>query len=200
MQVVEKLKRRIGRLTARGRPSREELREAVHTRKTRLFMLADDGIIPNNATLPLVLYGNAVNHKGAADQAAAFKALFERNGWGDSWRDGIYDYAHYHSNKHEVLGIARGRVRVRFGGDHGREIELKVGDVAILPAGTGHQCLKASKDLLVVGAYPPEGEYDECRATPADREQALKRIAATPKPKSDPVYGKDGPLTTAWPA
>ena len=27
--------------------------------------------------------------------------LFEANGWGDTWRDGIYDYVHYYSRIHE---------------------------------------------------------------------------------------------------
>ncbi|AHY49516.1 hypothetical protein BJS_02356 [Bradyrhizobium japonicum SEMIA 5079] len=35
--------------------------------------------------------------------------LFEANGWGDTWRDGICHYAHYHSRIHEVLGITRGK-------------------------------------------------------------------------------------------
>jgi len=65
--------------------------------------------------------------------------LFEANSWGDTWRDGIYSYVHYHSRIHEVLGIARGKGRVRFGGNKGRIFTLKAGDVAILPAGTGHQ-------------------------------------------------------------
>jgi uncharacterized protein YjlB len=55
----------------------------------------------------LVIYKSAVRLPEALDPAAVFEELFESNGWGGSWRDGIYDYAHYHSRIHEVLGIAR---------------------------------------------------------------------------------------------
>jgi uncharacterized protein YjlB len=124
--------------------------------------------------------------------------LFETNGWGDSWRNGVYDYVHYHSRIHEVLGIARGRAQVRFGGSFGRVLNLKAGDVAILPAGTGHQCLKASKDFLVVGAYPPSGTYDVCRGTKAEHERAMKTISKVARPKKDPVYGRAGALPVLW--
>lgn len=123
--------------------------------------------------------------------------LFEANGWGDTWRNGIYDYVHYHSRIHEVLGIARGKGRVRFGGKKGRIFTLKAGDIAVLPAGTGHQCLRADDDLLVVGAYPPVGTYDEC-TTVEDRPRALKSIPKVPPPRKDPVYGADGPLAKLW--
>ena len=56
------------------------------------------------------------------------------------WRNGIYPYVHYHSMIHEAMGMARGRAKVRFGGENGQEIEIVAGDVVILPAGTGHQC------------------------------------------------------------
>lgn len=103
--------------------------------------------------------------------------LFEQNGWGDSWRDGIY--VHYHSRIHEVLGIGGGSAKVQFGGPHGRIAPLKAGDVAILPAGTGHQCCGVSRDFLVIGAYPPAGTYDEC-TKPAQHERALKTIPKAP--------------------
>ncbi|MET4519551.1 uncharacterized protein YjlB [Bradyrhizobium sp. I1.8.5] len=116
---------------------------------------------------------------------------------GDTWRDGIYDYAHYHSRIHEVLGIARGKGRVRLGGRKGRIIRLKAGDVAILPAGTGHQCLSVEEDFLVVGGYPPVGTYDECTEL-EDRPKALRTIPKVPVPRKDPIYGAAGPLLQLW--
>ena len=68
----------------------------------------------------------------------------------------------------------------------------------VLPAGTGHESLSASKDLLVVGAYPPGAQYDECRGSPQEHERALQSIPKVPLPKMDPVYGAGGPLLEAW--
>ena len=102
------------------------------------------------------------------------------------------------SPNHEAMGVARGRAKVRFGGKTGRELELEAGDVAILPAGTGHQCLKASRDFMVVGAYPPDGEYDLCRARKAARKNALDTIPQVPLPKKDPAFGTKGPLKRLW--
>jgi uncharacterized protein YjlB len=104
---------------------------------------------------------------------------------------------HYRSGIHEVLGIARGKGRVRFGGKKGRIYTLKAGDVAILPAGTGHQRLSADDEFLVIGAYPPTGTYDEC-TTIEERPQALKTIPKVPVPRKDPVYGTGGPISKFW--
>jgi uncharacterized protein YjlB len=135
---------------------------------------------------------------GSLDPAAIFEALFARNGWGDSWRDGIYDYVHYHPRTHEVLGIARGRARVQFGGRKGRKLDLKAGDVVVLPAGTGHQRLAGGKDLLVVGAYPALGHYDEFGTSTDEHDRALVTVARVPPPRGDPVYGRNGPLKRLW--
>jgi len=127
-----------------------------------------------------------------------FEALFDSHGWRDGWRDGIYDFLHYHSRTHEVLGIARGTARVRFGGAKGHNIALKAGDVIVQPAGTGHQRIDASKNLLVVGAYPAGSDYDECHPTRTGHDRALQPIASTPAPRADPVYGAKGPLKALW--
>lgn len=162
------------------------------------YLFADDGTIPNNPTLPLVVYPAVVNLSGTAYPEDTVEQMFASNAWGDSWRNGIYPYVHYHSQIHEGLAIARGRAKVRFGGESGEELDLGPGDVAILPAGTGHQCLWHSPDLVVIGAYPKGGRFDLCRGSKAEREKALSVIPTVPLPDTDPVYGKDGPLLKLW--
>jgi len=162
------------------------------------FLFADDGSIPNNPKLPFVVLPNAIDLTGTADPEEIIEAAFHKNGWGQMWRNGIFPYVHYHSMIHEGLGIARGRAKVRFGGGNGKELDLAPGDVAILPAGTGHQCLWASPDLVVIGAYPKSGTYNLCRGSKAEHTKALTTIPKVPLPDTDPVYGKDGPLMRAW--
>ncbi len=152
--------------------------------------LADDGSIPNNQRLPLMLWRRVVD-PGDRDPAARLEAIFARHGWVPAWRDGIYPFPHYHSTAHEVLGIARGCVRVRLGGARGVELVVEAGDVVFLPAGVGHQRLEPAPDLLVVGAYPPGQRPDLRRGLHEERVSALARIAALPDPP-DPVRG--GPL------
>jgi uncharacterized protein YjlB len=158
------------------------------------FLFADDGVVPNNPTLPLVIYRAAIDLAGSPDPADVIENTFIAHGWRNTWRNGIYEYVHYHSMIHEGLGIARGRARVRFGGRDGEELDLGPGDVAILPAGTGHQCLWASPDLLVIGAYPRGGRLYLCRGSKAEHARALLSIPQVPLPHSDPVFGKNGPL------
>ena len=164
--------------------------------KLLTFVFADDGFVPNNP-LPFVIYQGAVDVANDHPENT-IERLFGANGWSDMWRDGIYDYLHYHSTVHEALGIARGHARVRFGGDGGKEIEVSAGDVAILPAGTGHQCVSASDDFSVVGAYPPGARMQVTRPTPENHRKALRTIPEVKLPKTDPVAGDNGPLVSLW--
>lgn len=163
------------------------------------FRFEDDGAVPNNPALPMLVYRGAIDVADARDPESAIEAIFQANGWGrDLWRNGIYPFTHYHSMTHEVLAIARGRTRVRFGGAGGVDLDLAAGDVAVLPAGTGHQRLSASAGLRVIGGYPPEGAYDLCHATAAEYAAALAAIPQVPLPASDPLGGADGPLLSLW--
>jgi uncharacterized protein YjlB len=198
MYVKETVKKTFESVTGIGKRSPEDVRALIHHRKPQTILFRDDGATPNNPKLPFIRYRSPVRLKDSHDPAAIFEELFHLHGWGKSWRNGIYDYLHYHSRTHEVLGIARGEARVRFGGDKGRIVEVHAGDVAILPAGTGHQRLSASPDLLVVGAYPPEGSYDECRGSEAEHARAVQSIAQVPIPAEDPVYGRDAGLNKLW--
>jgi uncharacterized protein YjlB len=160
------------------------------------FVFADDGLVPNNR-IPFLVYKGAVDVENGHPEKT-IEGLFGANGWGDMWRNGVYDFPHYHATVHEALGIARGQARVRFGGNSGREIVVEAGDVAILPAGTGHQCLSASADFSVVGAYPPGARMQVTRPTPENHARALQTIPLVELPKSDPVLGADGPLVKLW--
>lgn len=193
----EKVKRLMERLTGWGRVPESEIPDLIVARKANTFRFRDDGVIPNHPRWPMLSYRHPVLLSSDVDPAAVFEDLFQLNGWGRSWRGGIYNYVHYHSQTHEVLGIARGKVKVRFGGNRGRLCYGKAGDVFILPAGTGHQCLGASEDFLAVGAYPAKGTYDECTSSEV-HDTAVRNIMKVPRPRKDPVYGSKGPLREIW--
>lgn len=159
--------------------------------------LADDGTFPNNERLPVLVYERAIE-PGSEDPAARFEEVFRQNGWGGTWRNGIYSYHHYHSTAHEVLGVARGTARVQLGGESGPVFEVEAGDVLVLPAGVAHKNLGSSPDFLVVGAYPEGQDYDMNYGRPGERPEADRNIRKTPLPEKDPVHGADGPLVEHW--
>lgn len=199
MSFIQDVKRAVEQVTGLGRPSAAALADAARPRKPNLYRFKDDGETPNNPRLPLIVYRTPVRRLPHCDAAAIFEDLFACNGWGESWRDGVYPFNHFHTKTHECLGIARGTVTVQFGGSRGRKIALRAGDVVVTPAGTGHRRLQATDNLLVVGAYPANGGgYDEPQPGEIDHGAAVASIAKVKPPAADPVYGKDGPLLHHW--
>lgn len=163
--------------------------------KAEAFYFTDDGDIPNNR-LPLIVYRDAL--APSADTASAFEALFRQHGWGRMWRSVIFPFHHYHSNSHEVLGIAAGRVTLHMGGERGMVLEATTGDVLLIPAGVGHKRLSPPEGLTVVGAYPQGApDYDLYREG-AEDPRIRGRIALVAMPATDPVGGTDGPMQQLW--
>ena len=156
------------------------------------FLFEDEGGFPNSR-LPLLYYPQAV-----PPDPDAIEGVFARNGWSGAWRDGIFDYHHFHSIAHEVLGIARGEVRVCFGGPEGRIVTARAGDVVVIPAGVAHCNKGQSNDLLVIGAYPGGADYDIRRGNPSEREEVVRNIAQVPLPAQDLLAGAAGPLRRLW--
>lgn len=134
--MLEDLKKSTERFTGGQRLSADQLAALLRQTKRGMFRFRDDGGTPNHPRWPVIIYWNVVQLPRTLDPAAVMEKFFESNDWGKSWRNGIYDYLHYHSSVHEVLGIARGSAKVRLGGDRGRTFKLSAGDVVILPAGT----------------------------------------------------------------
>lgn len=169
------------------------------TLRTETYLIRDDGTIPNNERLPLVVYRSAIAAAPGPEAEERFKALFTRQGWGGIWVDGIYPFHHYHARTHEILGIAEGAAEVQFGGPSGPVVRVEAGDAVAIPAGVGHCRRSDSPGLMVVGAYPRwQDDLDLKRATDAERTQALEEIPKVALPDMDPLMGKAGGLLELW--
>ena len=160
------------------------------------FNFKEDGVFPNSV-LPVLLYRQAFKTE-TGDRASAIEQCFAENDWTNSWRNGVYSFAHYHSTTHEVLGAFGGTATLRLGGEHGKDVEVHSGDVIVIPAGVAHQNIGASADFAVVGAYPDGREWDLLRGRAGERPKADRTIAALPIPDYDSIYGAEGPLPQIW--
>jgi len=100
-------------------------------------LFQDDGHLPNNPKLPLLVYLGALSVYD--DLSSECEAWSGENGWGGAWRGRVFTYHHYHSSVHEVLGIVRGTAHLVLDGESGAALELETGDVAVTVAGVG-QC------------------------------------------------------------
>ncbi|MFL5763850.1 MAG: cupin domain-containing protein [Bacteroidia bacterium] len=159
------------------------------------YFLKDDGRFPNNAGLPVLLYKNALALPKFFPGNFIMK-LFAKNGWKNAWKDGVYDFHHYHSTTHEVLGVYRGKTTVLLGGTRGVELTLEKGDVLVIPAGVAHKNITPKSTFKCVGAYPDGKEYDMNYGKIGERPGTDKNIRNVAIPETDPLG--EGAIQKYW--
>ncbi|SMD10425.1 Uncharacterized protein YjlB [Pedobacter nyackensis] len=153
-----------------------------------IYHFTDDGIIPNSRH-PVLVFRQVFNLD--PDLGADWlEGHFAENGWTNAFRWRVYDYHHYHSNTHEVLGVYAGNASLQLGGEHGQQLQVGIGDVVILPAGTGHKSVSHSKDFAIVGAYPDGKEPDLIRLEDERPKDVREKVDTVPLPENDPLSGK----------
>jgi uncharacterized protein YjlB len=165
--------------------------------KIETLLIPGNGPFPNNDALPLVLVRHAFD-ASAMNLVRAIEKTFHGNTWGGSWRNGIFNFHHYHSTAHEVLGLYTGWVSVQFGGPNGQTTSAEAGDIIIIPAGVSHNNLDQSYDFRCVGAYPAGQSPDMQYGKPGERPRTDHNIRSVPLPETAPVFGKSGPLLKIW--
>ncbi len=183
-----------------------------------VYLTESDGM-PNNDKLPLILYRGAVD-LGDEEPETVFEKIFAQHRWGNGFQGDTFPFHHYHSVAHEVVGFARGRAEIQFGGPAGPIHQVQAGDAVVIPAGVGHRRLDETPGFSSVGAYPPGQSPDLCVMSESDARIARQRpdmgnlkvsvigenelqatrasIAGTALPETDPILGNRGPIMTLW--
>lgn len=152
-------------------------------------LLADNGIVPNNA-LPALVYRQAAPDTGNLDEW--FRTTFAEHRWIGARDDLLSDTDHYHSNAFTVFGVVSGSGDMALGGSGGVELTLHARDVVVLPAGVS--CRRVSGDLRVVSSFFEEAHPDTLNVEPFEHDAAAERVNNVAPPDVDPIYGDNGPL------
>lgn len=109
-----------------------------------------------------------------------------------------YDFSHFHSTSHEVLGIAHGRAKLCFGHEenpHRIEEIVSQGDVILIPAGVSHRLLEdMDGGFQMVGCYPIGYNWDMCETGDDSKTEMIRSLEWFDR---DPVYGDEGPALDA---
>lgn len=160
------------------------------------YLIPSFNLIPNTSlqNYPLIIYHECYP---PSTSAAVIEAHLRSVGIVEpQWRYTMYSTTHFHSTTHEVLCIASGRARLCFGGEDNParvEMEVKIGDVIIIPAGVGHKLLQdLDSGFEMVGSYPKGKDWDMCYGREDEKAniEAIKDLAWFDK---DPIYGDEGP-------
>lgn len=84
------------------------------------------------------------------------------------------------------------------GGEQGIVIEVKAGDVLVIPAGGGHCNQGADGAFRVVGAHPDGMNWDMGYGNAEERPEKLDNIKKGPLPEAAPGQWQEGPVREHW--
>ncbi|KAI9705865.1 MAG: hypothetical protein M1836_005271 [Candelina mexicana] len=175
-----------------------------------------------NSPLPVLLYRSALPPNPTASNT---RVALENNGW---LQGGVFKTVtahHYHSVTHECYAIFRGSSKLLLGrgplddAEGAVEVDVRAGDVIVLPAGVAHCSLSSEGDYEYLGLYPkvrviqikidgmsviaseqgsPPWDNNFCKAGPDETEEKARACRNVPLPDYDPVFGVGGPLVDIW--
>lgn len=166
-------------------------------------MVEGDDQFPNCSVqhLPVLVYKAAfASSASSSDLAKEIEQTFDRNGFPPKWRAPLFDYPHYHSTSHEILGVYKGSACARFGGPkQAVEHDVGAGDIMVIPAGVSHESVISCGGFDMVGAYPIGYKWDmKYGKSQEEKEEAEANIRKVGVPTTDPVYGSKGPIFDHW--
>ncbi|WPG98621.1 Hypothetical protein R9X50_00141400 [Acrodontium crateriforme] len=157
-----------------------------------------------NSLLPVLVYRNVV----PADQGQdAIQKLIEANHWEKRGVWGHIAHAHYHSLTAECYAPISGSTKCLYGASkyddesQGVRFEMKVGDIAVHPAGVAHCNLESTEDYRYFGLYPEGSSKADSVYTRLEGPQFAAKVnnaRTCPIPEWDPIEGKNGPLPRIW--
>jgi len=70
------------------------------------FVFEDDGLVPNNP-MPFLVYKGAIDVDNEHPEKT-IEGLFGANGWGEMWRNGVYDYMPTFTRRSALPAAMRG--------------------------------------------------------------------------------------------
>ena len=186
------------------------------------YCFAPTAHVPNS-TFPVLIYREVLSPSDAT--ALKFRDALEKNHWKQGGVFKTFKAHHFHSVTHECYAVFSGSSRLLLGRgplddpDAGKEVDLRAGDMIVLPSGVAHCSLSSDGDYEYLGLYPevsplfrlywptrsnevsqgsPKWDNNFCKADASETEEKAKKAGAVPVPQFDPVYGEDGPLVQIW--
>jgi uncharacterized protein YjlB len=165
----------------------------------RILYLPAHGHFLNSTVsdLPVVHYHPFESNSGTVEPSDV-EALVTKHGFEPQWRYSMFDFDHFHSTTHELLVPFRGRATIVLGGME--RLDVRAGDVLLLPAGVAHRAERAEDGFCMVGSYPAGAKsWDNCRGGEAGVEVRIKNLGKGGV-MMDPMYGReqDAPVMNAW--